>query len=66
MPAGSVFDFTNFGGGFSNEYADIVGTGGFPNTINDILTTPFGDINIPTTFDAAEVLFSTPAGFVIP
>lgn len=66
VPTGSVFDFTNFGGGFSNEYADIAGTGGSPNIITDILTTPFGDINIPTTFDAIAVLAATPEGFVIP
>src|SRR5689334_3801147 len=66
VPTGSVFDFTNFGGGFSNEYADIAGTMGSPNTITDILTTPFGDFNIPTTFDAIAVLVDTPAGFVIP
>lgn len=66
VPTGSVFDFTNFGGGFSNEYADIAGTMGSPNTITDIFTTPFGDFNIPTTFDAIAVLVDTPAGFVIP
>jgi hypothetical protein len=67
VPTGSIFDFTNFGGGFENEYSDIDGTVGTmvaPNTITDTFITPFGDFNIPTTFDAIEVL-SMP-GVVIP
>lgn len=56
VPTGSLFDFTNFGGGFENEYSDIVGTLGAPNTINDVFITPFGDFNIPTTFDAIALL----------
>jgi hypothetical protein len=56
VPSGSLFDFTNFGGGFGNEYSDIVGTMGAPNTITDMLITPFGDFNIPTTFDAVALL----------
>lgn len=67
VPTGSLFDFTNFGGGFENEYSDINGTVGLfvgPNTITDEFITPFGDFNIPTTFDAIEVL-SMP-GAIIP
>jgi hypothetical protein len=64
VPTGSIFDFTNFGGGFENEYSDIVGTMGAPNTITDTFITPFGDFNIPTMFDATELL-SMP-GAVIP
>jgi hypothetical protein len=67
VPTGSIFDFTNFGGGFENEYSDIEGTVGTmvaPNTITDEFITPFGDFNIPTTFDAIEFL-SMP-GAIIP
>jgi hypothetical protein len=59
VPTGSLFDFTNFGGGFENEYSDIEGTVGTlvaPNTITDTLITPFGDFNIPTTFDAIALI----------
>jgi hypothetical protein len=67
VPTGSIFDFTNFGGGFENEYSDIDGTVGTmvaPNTITDTFITPFGDFNIPTTFDAIGLL-SMP-GAIIP
>jgi hypothetical protein len=66
VPTGSIFDFTNFGGGFENEYSDIDGTVGTfagPDTITDTFITPFGDFNIPTTFDAIEVL-SMPSAFI--
>ncbi len=52
---GSVFDITNFGGGFENVYTDLVGAGpSGANLITDVLETPLGfDVTIPTTFDAA-------------
>jgi hypothetical protein len=56
VPTGSLFDFTNFGNGFENQYSDIIGTMGAPNTITDVFITPFGDFNIPTTFDAVALL----------
>jgi hypothetical protein len=59
VPTGSLFDFTSFGGGWGNEYSDIEGTVGNmvePNVINDVFITPFGDFNIPTTFDAIELI----------
>jgi hypothetical protein len=64
VPTGSIFDFTNFGGGFENEYSDIVSPIVGANTITDTFITPFGDFNIPTTFDAS-LLLSMP-GVVIP
>jgi hypothetical protein len=63
VPTGSFFDFTNFGGGFENEYSDIIGTLGAPNTITDVFITPFGNFDIPTTFDAIEVL-SMPSAII--
>jgi hypothetical protein len=59
VPTGSLFDYANFGGGWGNEYSDINGwVPPFedPNTITDTLITPFGDFNIPTTFDAIALL----------
>ena len=54
-PVGSVFDFYTFGdGSFENIYSDLPSPSG--NVITDTLVTPFGDIDIPTTFDAtAEI-----------
>lgn len=51
---GSVFDITNFGGGFENFYSDLVGAGtNGANLISDMFDTPFGDFAIPVTYDAA-------------
>ncbi len=61
---GSVFDTDNYGNGFENVYSDVVGTGGAANTITDTFQTPFGNFNIPTTFDAAEA--SSAAHFSYP
>jgi hypothetical protein len=56
-PVGSFFDTSNYGGGFENVYSDIAATGtGGTNTITDTFVTPFGDVNIPTTFNAAAAL----------
>lgn len=57
LPAvGTVYDVMNFGNGFENVYTDIPGADGAANSITDTLTTPFGDFNIPTDFDAAGLL----------
>lgn len=57
LPAvGTVYDVMNFGNGFENIYTDIPGADGAANTITDTLSTPFGDFNIPTDFDAAGLL----------
>jgi hypothetical protein len=58
---GGVFpnfiDQLNFGSGYENVYTDSIGTGpDGANSISDTLITPFGEFNIPTTFDAAAVL----------
>ncbi len=56
-PAGSFFDTVSYGNGFENQYSDLAGTGANQtNTVTDTFVTPFGDINIPTTFDATEAL----------
>ncbi|MGB8206927.1 MAG: hypothetical protein WCF69_04845 [Mycobacterium sp.] len=56
--AGSVFDVSNYGYGYKNIYSDIVSTTGGPNTITDTFVTPFGDFNVPDTYDAAAALAS--------
>ncbi|MGB3522719.1 MAG: hypothetical protein WBA50_14695, partial [Mycobacterium sp.] len=57
LPAvGTVYDVMNFGNGFENVYTDIPGADGAANSITDTLSTPFGDFNIPTDFDAAGLL----------
>jgi hypothetical protein len=65
-PAGSIFDTDNYGNGFENVYADFAATDTNPQTITDTFVTPLGDINIPTTFDAATALnaaeFTFPTG----
>lgn len=53
----TFIDELKFGSGFENVYTDSVGTGpDGANSISDTLITPFGEFNIPTTFDAATVL----------
>lgn len=48
-----IINETSFGNGYENVYTDLVGpVPGSPDTITDNLITPFGDFNIPTTFDA--------------
>jgi hypothetical protein len=56
-PIGSVFDTANFGNGFENVYADLVGEGANgTNLITDTFDTPFGDFVVPTSFDAAALI----------
>jgi hypothetical protein len=55
--AGSVFEVDNYGHGYELVYSDLVGAGtDGHNLYTDTLVTPFGDFNIPTTYDAAAVL----------
>jgi hypothetical protein len=57
-----VIDDLSFGNGYDNVYTDFIGTGpDGTNSITDTLVTPFGDFNIPTTYDAAAD-FPTPLG----
>ena len=61
---GSVFDTTT-AGPFTNVYADLVSATGGPDTITDTLETPFGDYNIPITFDAADFRIADADGVTI-
>lgn len=55
LPAiGTVYDVTNFGGGYENIYTDIPGAAGATGTVTDSFVTPFGDYNLSdlvTAFD---------------
>lgn len=57
-PDGSVFEVYNYGDGYQNIYSDIPSTTGGANTITDTFVTPFGDVNVPDTYDAAAALAS--------
>jgi hypothetical protein len=58
----SVIDIWNLGGGYENIYTDLVGLGtGGTNEITDTVVTPFGNFDIPTTFDAAALDLGAPA-----
>jgi hypothetical protein len=58
---GYIIDDLSFGNGFDNIYSDVIGNGpGGTNDITDILVTPFGNFDIPTTFDALD--FPGPLG----
>jgi hypothetical protein len=55
-PTHSVVDILNFGSGFENVYSDSAGTGvGGADDITDTLITPYGDVDIPVSFDAAAL-----------
>jgi hypothetical protein len=55
-PIHSVVDILNFGNGFENVYSDFAGTGvGGTDDIIDTLITPYGDVAIPVSFDAAAL-----------
>lgn len=58
--AGSEFDVMNFGGGFENEWADLVDSNGV-HTTTDTIITPFGDYTIPLGSSAAEAAAALPA-----
>jgi hypothetical protein len=67
-PVGSVFnvittDFT----GYDYIYSDLAAT--TPGGANDItvtLLTPYGDINVPDTFDATAIIDAGPAAIPVP
>jgi hypothetical protein len=62
VPNHSVIDIWNLGGGYENVYTDLAGLGtGGANEITDTVVTPFGNFDIPTTFDAAALDFGAPA-----
>ncbi len=53
-PVGSVFDSYSFGYGAGTNLYSAIPNGDGTATVTDTLVTPTGDINIPTTFDAAD------------
>ena len=58
VPAvGSVIDVANFGSGYETVYSDLISSTG-ASVISETLVTPFGDVAIPTTFDAASALLA--------
>jgi hypothetical protein len=62
VPNHSLIDIWNLGGGYENIYTDLAGLGtGGANEITDTVVTPFGNFDIPTTFDAAALDFAAPA-----
>jgi hypothetical protein len=71
---GTVYSITNLGSGYANVYEAIPNADGTAaSSITDTLVTPFGDVNVPTSYDAIAPLnpatplealgnFSTAAG----
>jgi hypothetical protein len=43
IPAGTLIDIADFGGGYENEWIDVPGTG-LGSGVSDLLITPFGDL----------------------
>ncbi|HUB54866.1 MAG TPA: hypothetical protein VMB04_06830 [Mycobacterium sp.] len=43
IPAGTLIDIANFGGGYANDWIDVPGTG-LGSGVSDLLITPFGDL----------------------
>lgn len=60
-PAGSVYDVIDIGNGVENFYSDIRTAGG-PDTLADVLVTPFGDLPLVVDFhsfvDPTDVFFA--------
>lgn len=57
LPAlGTVYSVTDLGGGFANVYQAVPGTDGDAATITNTLVTPFGNFEVPTSFDATAPL----------
>jgi hypothetical protein len=56
LPAdGTVYDVTNFGGGFENVYTDVPGAAGAAGTVTDTFVTPFGDENLSSLVAAFDL-----------
>ncbi|MGH3564212.1 MAG: hypothetical protein ACRDTN_21155, partial [Mycobacterium sp.] len=52
-PVGSVYEINNMGSGFENLYSDVAPTTpGGPDTLSDIVVTPFGNIPVMTNIHA--------------
>jgi hypothetical protein len=58
LPQGSEFEIVNFGYGFESIYSDIASATPGGDTIMETLITPFGDISVPPSFDAAAGLIN--------
>lgn len=69
LPDGSIISITHSGGGaFEAVYSAIPGVGDAPDTVNETLITPFGNIDLTNLvvglgFDAANVTPQLPDGF---
>ncbi len=51
--AGTVYSITNLGSGWANVYEAVPNSDGTAaSSITDTLVTPFGNLNIPTSYDA--------------
>ena len=54
---GTVYSITNLGSGYANVYEAIPNADGTAaSSITDTLVTPFGDVNVPTSYDAIAPL----------
>ena len=54
---GTVYSITNLGSGLANVYEAIPNADGTAaSSITDTLVTPFGNVNVPTTYDAIAPL----------
>ena len=54
---GTVYSITNLGSGYANVYEAIPNADGTAAAnITDTLVTPFGNVNVPTTYDAIAPL----------
>jgi hypothetical protein len=58
LPQGSEFEIVNLGYGYESVYSDIASATPNGDTIMETLVTPFGDISMPPSFDAAAGLIN--------
>ena len=56
LPVGSEFEIVNFGYGFESFYTDLAGATAAQDIVTETLVTPFGNIEIPPSFDVAAQL----------
>ena len=63
LPDGTIIsNSSGLGGAYELTYVAIPGADGAPDTITETLKTAFGTINIPTSFDAADLSPVLPDG----
>lgn len=58
IPKGSEFEIVNLGNGYESIYSDIASATAGQDVITETLVTPFGDISMPPSFDAAAGLIN--------